>query len=379
MAIALCGCSALAAALGTSLPAGADGEVLEKLPAGTRDVQLIALQARTIVAPRDAQAVVALGERYLALAARSADERYLGYAAQALAAMPRPERSPALVLLQAQLLQRQHDFAGARAELTDFLKRDSRNGEAHLLWAYIDMAQGEPASARAHCIAAVLIDPFAAAHCAARAQSLLGDNAGAARHLEQLLARTDLSATQRQDLQLTLAEIAERDGRDADAENYLRAILDGDSEQPLARLRLADLSLRRAQWRACLRVTDGATQPALLLRRTIAAQALQLGEAAAMAQRLQRYFAIETQRNPDYASRDYALYLLHVARDSAQALDIARRNWRTQREPDDALALVQAARAAGAGAVAEVAAWRQRTQVQDMRLDREAIAQVSRR
>lgn len=375
---ALSGASALAAALGTPLPVGADAQVLEKIPRAALADDVGEMPNAMSASARDTAAVLALGERYLDLAARTADERYIGYAEQMLSAIPRAGRPVALDLLQAQLRQRQHDFDGARTEVASVLRREPRNGDAHLLLAYIDMAQGEPLRARGHCLAALLSDPFAAAHCKARTQSLLGGNVEAAQQLQHLATRADLAPAQRRDVLLTLAEIAERDDRDNDAETFLRDILHGDSEQALARLRLADIYRRRERWDDCLRLTADTAQPALLLRRAIAAQALRSDEVAVLKRRLQRYFLIELMRNENYASRDYALYLLQIEREPQRALQVMQSVWRTQREPDDALLLLQAARAAGNHTVPEVVAWRQRTQVQDVRIAREAHAPVSR-
>lgn len=378
-AAVLGGASTLAAALGTPLPVGPDALVLEKIPRADVDGDAGDMSGAPGTPPRDPAAVLALGERYLDLAARTADERYIGYAEQMLNAIPRAQRPAALDVLQAQLRQRLHDFAGARAELTGLLQREPRNGDAHLLLAYIDMAQGEPLAARRHCLAAALSDPFAAAHCKARTQSLLGGNAEAAQQLTRLTARADLAPTQQRELLLTLAEIAERDGRDSDAENYLRAIVRDDSEHALARLRLADFYRQRERLRDCLQLTAGTTQPALLLRRAIAAQALRSDETAVLKLRLQRHFMIELMRNPDYASRDYALYLWQLDREPQRALQVMQTVWRTQREPDDALLLLQVAQAAGIDDSAPVIEWRLHTQVQDARIDRITLASASRR
>ena len=89
-----------------------------------------------------------------------------------------------------------------------------------------------------------------------------------------------------------------------------------------------------------------------------------------MQQRLQRYFAVETLRNPGYASRDYALYLLHIEHRADAALQIAWINWQSQREPEDAAIVLEAA-AQRVGTGEETRAiqhWQQQTRLEDLRL-----------
>ena len=59
-------------------------------------------------------------------------------------------------------------------------------------------------------------------------------------------------------------------------------------------------------------------------------------------------FATEAERGEPVHRREQARFLLEVQNRPQEALSVALDNWAVQREPDDALILVNAARAAGA-------------------------------
>jgi hypothetical protein len=62
---------------------------------------------------------------------------------------------------------------------------------------------------------------------------------------------------------------------------------------------------------------------------------------------LEAAFAAEAARGEPVHRREQARFLLEVLDRPQDALAVALVNWTTQREPDDALVLVSAARAAG--------------------------------
>jgi len=71
--------------------------------------------------------------------------------------------------------------------------------------------------------------------------------------------------------------------------------------------------------------------------------------------RLQAAFAAEEQRGEAVHRREQARFLLEVLDQPALALAAALENWAVQREPDDVLVLVAAAKAAGTPAAAQPA------------------------
>jgi hypothetical protein len=68
---------------------------------------------------------------------------------------------------------------------------------------------------------------------------------------------------------------------------------------------------------------------------------------------LQAAFTAEAQRHEPVHRREQARFLLEVQDRPQEALAVALVNWSSQREPDDALVLVSAARAAGDPAQAQ--------------------------
>lgn len=88
-------------------------------------------------------------------------------------------------------------------------------------------------------------------------------------------------------------------------------------------------------------------------------------------QTLAQTFAASQRRGDRPHRREWARYLLAVEGDAAQALPAAIANWSEQREPADALLLLDAAIAAGQPEAAEpVKAWLQKVGLEDVRIQR---------
>src|SRR5690606_36720361 len=359
-------------ALGTPIPVSDAQQVIYVLPQHAEQPVLRALQIRLRANPGDEAALIELGERYLALAAASGDERYLGYAEQLLVDRKVVSRSAAVTVLHARLLQRPHKFAEAMTVLAPLLTTSQRHADAHLLAAFIEMARGDAAAALPYCTATLSISPTQGIHCIARAQALQGHALAALEKLTLLQQSGILAADERRELPMTRAEIAARLGRDDLALPLWRQLLQDHTQTVLVRQQLADLYLRSGRHADVMSLLTAEALPvSLQLRKTIAARALNDSHAATLHENLRNYFSVAILRDADYASRDHALYLLHVENNAAAALDAAWKNWNTQREPDDALVVLEAAAAAGKSneAVRTVALWQQRTHLEDVRID----------
>jgi hypothetical protein len=85
----------------------------------------------------------------------------------------------------------------------------------------------------------------------------------------------------------------------------------------------------------------------LLLRIAIAQKQLHDPQLAQSSARLEAAFAAEMQRGEAVHRREQARFLLEVRQQPQRALAVASENWAVQREPDDVLVFVSAARAAG--------------------------------
>ena len=134
----------------------------------------------------------------------------------------------------------------------------------------------------------------------------------------------------------------------------------------------ADLLLRQARPGEALALLQGreSFEP-LLLRIAIAQRQLHDPQLAQSSARLRNAFAAEAQRGEAVHRREQARFLLEVEDQPNLSLVAALQNWAVQREPDDVLVLVSAARAAGNPEAAQPAFDFVRTQGQsDVRVER---------
>lgn len=363
------------------LPAS-DAEVLERLPLRPADPaarELGALRAAARAAPGDPAAVAALARRYFLLAQAQGDPRYVGYAEAALAPWREDAAAPAPILLQRALTrQYRHDFDGALADLALALQRDPQLAEAHAWRAALAMVRADYAAAARECAAlAAFDDPLQAQGCSAYVEAATGGTRTAYARLSAALERAPRADPGQRLWTLTrLAEMAARLGDAAAAERHFRAALALGRDDNFLLAAYADFLLtqgRPADAAALLR--DWARADTLLLRLALAQKALGLPEAERHAQELGERFAAAARRGERLHLAEEARYLLELRGDARAALAAAAANWQTQREPRDALVLLQAARAAGdKAAAAPVLEWLERSRFEDEGLRRLAAA-----
>ena len=106
----------------------------------------------------------------------------------------------------------------------------------------------------------------------------------------------------------------------------------------------------------------------LLLRLALAERALGSPSAAAHAEALANRFADATLRGDRLHLQEEARFELQLRHDAARALELALENWREQREPRDARALMEAALAARRPDAAQPALeWMRRTGYEETR------------
>jgi hypothetical protein len=143
----------------------------------------------------------------------------------------------------------------------------------------------------------------------------------------------------------------------------------------------ADLLLRQARPGEALTLLQGreSFEP-LLLRIAVAQRQLHDPQLAQSGARLRAAFAAETQRGEAVHRREQARFLLEVEDQPNLSLAAALENWAVQREPDDVLVLVNAAKAAGNPAAALPALDFMRTQgLRDVRVNAAAAVSVASR
>lgn len=337
-----------------------DDEVVERLPARPDAAQ----QARRAALARDpAQLPIALAvaRESIDQARREGDPRALGSAQAALAPWWRDPQAPAPVrLLRATVLQSQHDFDAARADL-DGLLADAAlapplQAQALLTRASLHQLHGRFDDARRDCQAlrqtagagaGPAVQRVAQA-CLLELQSLTGDPQAARRGLDALALAAAGASGPDPWLALLQAELAERLGDDAAAERHYAAATAVPEVYALAAQ--ADWLLDRGRDRDALsalaRGPDAAD--ALQLRRAIAWQRLGDPRAAPAVASVRERLAALRQRGDRPHLREEARLALDLDHDAPRALALAWAQWGEQQEPADAVLLWRAAKAAGA-------------------------------
>src|SRR4029079_12518331 len=204
-----------------------DGEVLARLPDRTTPQyrQLKRLQTEGAVAPNNVIAATTLANAYYRISRSEGDPRFLGYAQAALTPWWNDAQAPSAVLvMRATILQSNHEFARALADLDTAIARDSRNARAILVRATVLTVQGAYDKARADCerLPGLVSDLYVVA-CTAGIDAVTGKAQSARAALERALAATpNATLDVRGWFESLLGEIAQRQG-DPAAEDHFRA------------------------------------------------------------------------------------------------------------------------------------------------------------
>jgi tetratricopeptide (TPR) repeat protein len=352
--------------------------VLAELPAGTRYADV---SARRLAAGR-VDVAIPVAQFYIQQSRLSGDLRYLGYAEAVLA--PWVKQSPPLpdvLVLQATLQQSRHDFDGSLATLARALTARPNDPQALLIRATVLRVLGRYSEAGAACEQfAGVVEPRLGALCIQSLRGLNGHLESAYTALTQVSSQGWLNS-EKSWLYSELGEMAVRLGQDTDAEHWFQQDLNLAPTDFYVRAAYADLLLRQGRPGETLTLLQGreSFEP-LLLRIAIAQRQLHDPRQTQSSARLRAAFAAETQRGDAVHRREQARFLLEVEGQPKFSLAAALENWRVQREPDDALVLVKAAKAAADPAAAEPALDFMRTQgLRDVRVDAYTTAAVASR
>lgn len=340
------------------------------------------LDAERRARPADLGATLRYARRAIEAGRQFADPRFMGFAEMALRPFARGDVEAEVRVLQATLAQHRHQFDRALAELAIVLEAEPGHAQARLTRAVIHRVQGRPRDALVDCLALRGgADSLTASTCTASALMAQGKNDDAARLLEPVLAQPMTTDTPSHLWALTVrAELAEARG-DADTDTrYQLAIAAADGRDPYLLFAYADFLMERGAWanvRTLLlphEVLDGA-----LVRLAIAEKHLLAGEEADNTQ-LRRQFHdrmdLIASRHAELAlrgeaphARDAIRYHLELVDNPEMALTLARDNWTEQREPLDAMLLLDAAMAADRpDARTPVTDWIAATGIADVRL-----------
>jgi tetratricopeptide (TPR) repeat protein len=358
LAVTLCGFAVAA----PFIPAD-DAQVLERLPdrSASQYRDLKRLQALAAAAPGDIVSAVALANAYYLVSRSEGDPRYLGYAQAALAPWwKNPEAPTAVLVTRATILQSNHEFDRALADLNKAIAREPRNGRALLVRSTVLTVQGKYAEARADCPKLFgLVPEFYVFACTAGIDSLNGRSGSAAAMLERALSTVPSSDNvARAWGESLLGEIAQRRG-DATAAPHFRAALTADPRDLYTLGVYSDWLLDNGRAAEVIPLVQAETRvDALLLRLALAQKALQRPEADATIATLRARFDASRARGDVVHRREESRFQLRLNGDAQTALRLARENWNVQREPADLRVLAEAAAATGdAGAKEIVRQW----------------------
>ena len=310
----------------------------------TREMRALAAQIRDH--PNDLATAMLLASRQLAMGVAEADPRFIGYARGTLKRWWQDDAAtPPLRILRARILQAQHEFAPATADLRAALHEAPDAVQALLVLASIDEVTGDLVEAKDACARFAVLRPgLAAAACAAS----IGSLSGAAKASETALADAiDRYPTADWNERLwaytILGEIAARQD-DAAAERYFQQALALNRRDVYALTVYADYLLDRGRAAEVLRLLQGFERvDALYLRLALAAQAS--GDSRFPAYRddvAARYEAARRQGDSVHL-RDASRYALEIEHDGTKALELARQNWSAHKTPYDARVLLAAA------------------------------------
>ena len=265
-----------------------------------------------------------------------------------------------VALVQARVLWRLGDLAGAIRELEALLGAGPDDGRVWSLLAAIQDEQGDYPAAFRRCLPLVgRDDSFAATVCIASANRFGAQAASATASLEAALSRGPPPPDAHRRALLVVAELARTGGDAATAEAHLETALRLSPRDAEVLEALADLWLDMGRAAEVVRLlSPRPASPALQLRRALALRGEDPKAAAREARQLHAQVANALWGNqPRWAELDARLHLelLDEPEIAGRRAQVA---WRTRRSPRAASIRLRAARATGdVTAEAEVRAW----------------------
>jgi Tetratricopeptide repeat len=351
-----------------------DAEVLQQvLPsADPRLTSIRALAAQLAQKPGDPDLSVALAAQQLSLGVAESDPRFVGYAQATLAPWWQlPDPPVPLRVLRARVLQAQHDFPAAKADLEAVLKLAPDHVDAHLVLAGVAETTGDFDTARRACDELGRIRPtLAATACAASVDSVTGHAQGAGALLAAAVARAHSRDPQLQCWAMTiLAEIEDRQADKTAGADFQAALAESPNDV-YTLTDYADFLLAQGRAGEVAKLLAGKTRiDALLLRLALAARDTGDAQLGPYVEELTGRYAAARARGEQLHLRDESRFLLELRGDPAGALALAKRNWTMLRTPVDARTYLAAALAAhDQDAIRTIRDWVAATKLEDRAL-----------
>lgn len=351
-----------------------DTQIVERLPGGAsaERQQLRQMRAQLQQQPDALPLALDIAQRNIALARRYADPRYLGYAEAALGHWLQQSTPPAEVLvMQAILLQAKHQFTAAEIQLQRAAKLQRNNPQIWLTLASIQQVRGDYVAARQSCQRLLLsYDAGVAGDCLASIDAVNGRAREAQQYWLQRLHSGQAPQWEQQWLTLQLAESGQRLGDVPQAQRWFAQAVSASSDS-YDKAAYADFLLEQGKTAEVVQLlSDDTRADPLLLRLTQALQQSGDARAATYIQQLAARFDATRQRGDLSHLREEARFQLLLLKQPQRALQLAEQNWQQQKEPADALILLQSAIAAKqpARAVA-LKQWLLQQRLQDVRIN----------
>jgi tetratricopeptide (TPR) repeat protein len=341
-----------------------DEQVLERLTIKATDP--VAREIRTLRSgllhdPQNIDVAVSLATRLIEQARSEGDPRFLGQAQAVLAPwLNHTIPPPSALLLRATIRQSAHEFDLALADLDEVLSMQPSNAQALLTRASIYQVQGRYEEARRSCQPLFrLTGRHVPLTCLGDIASLTGQATASRELLTSSLDRPGISARERLWILTILAEMAARTGDAQTAEKYFNDARSLDVKDQYLLGAYADFLLDRGRAPEVITLLQHETRvDGLLLRLTLAEQALHLPSSKGHTGELAARFAAGRERGTRMHGREEARFTLTLLHDPKTALSLAQANWEIQKEPWDARLLLESALAVGnRDAARPVIAW----------------------
>jgi predicted Zn-dependent protease len=352
-----------------------DDQILERLTVKATDPvarEIRTLRASLLREPQKMDVAVALATKLIEQSRSEGDPRFLGQAQAVLGPWLNHATPPSsTLLLRAMIRQHAHEFDLALADLNGVLSLQPANAQAWLTRASIYQVQGRYDEARRACQPLLrLAGRHVALTCSGDIAGLSGQATASREMLTASLERPGISTRERLWILTILAEMAARTGDSKSAEkHFLDARSLGVKDHYLIGA-YADFLLDHGRSQEVVTLLQHETRAdGLLLRLTLAEQALHLPASAAHTAELSARFAASKERGTRVHVREEARFALALLRDSQAALSLAQTNWAIQKEPWDARLLLESTLAVGSLNAAKPAIdWLRTNHVEDIRL-----------
>jgi Flp pilus assembly protein TadD len=273
--------------------------------------------------------------------------------------------------LRATIRQHAHDFDLALTDLDAVLNMQPTNAQAWLTKASIYQVQGRYEEARRACRPLFrLAGRHVSLTCLGDIASLTGQATTSRELLTASLTRPGISARERLWILTILAELAARTGDTKTAEKYFVEARSLGVKDHYLLGAYADFLLDQGRAPEVVMLLQRETRAdGLLLRLTLAEQALHLSASKDHTAELAARFAAGRERGTRVHLREEARFTLTLLHDPKTALSLAQVNWEIQKEPWDARLLLETALAVGSQHAARpVIAWLHTNHVEDIRL-----------